>query len=90
MRPTLPRPAPLAAPAMICAGAALSQPVDQGPRNTDLAPAFPQQTRVTGEERLLSGIGRVRGIAVGPDGALILLLDLDGGASVQRVTRGGG
>jgi glucose/arabinose dehydrogenase len=41
---------------------------------------------VTGEERLLPGIGRVRDVEEAPDGALLLLIDADDGA-VLRVSR---
>ncbi|AGT10302.1 PQQ-dependent sugar dehydrogenase [Paracoccus aminophilus] len=44
------------------------------------------QGRVVGEQRLLEGIGRVRDVAVAPDGAIYLLTDADKGALI-RVTR---
>ena len=43
-------------------------------------------TRVTGEERLLAGIGRLRDVEEAPDGALLLLIDAADGA-VVRVSR---
>ena len=44
-------------------------------------------TRVTGEERLAQGIGRVRDLIVASDGSLMVLLDEPGGTTVQRLTR---
>ena len=44
--------------------------------------------RVTGEERLLAGIGRVRDIELAPDGALILAIDAPG-TPLMRVARAG-
>ncbi len=43
-------------------------------------------TMVTGEERLLTDIGRVRDVEEAPDGALLLLIDAGDGA-VMRVSR---
>lgn len=45
------------------------------------------QTRITGEERLMQGIGRVRDVIVASDGALMVLLDEPDGATVQRLSR---
>jgi glucose/arabinose dehydrogenase len=42
---------------------------------------------VVGEERLLTDLGRIRDVAVDADGALLVLVDADGG-SVMRVTPG--
>lgn len=44
--------------------------------------------RVTGEQRLAEGIGRVRDIEVAPDGALLVLLDGDPGSLVRLTRRG--
>jgi glucose/arabinose dehydrogenase len=44
-----------------------------------------QGDTVTGEERLLTGQGRIRDLAVAPDGALLALTDADDGA-VLRLT----
>jgi len=44
--------------------------------------------RVTGEERLLTDLGRIRDVEVAADGALLLLIDAPGSA-VMRITRGG-
>jgi glucose/arabinose dehydrogenase len=44
-----------------------------------------QGDTVTGEERLLTGHGRIRDLAVAPDGALLALTDADDGA-VLRLT----
>ncbi len=44
--------------------------------------------RVTGEQRLAEGIGRVRDIEVAPDGALLVLIDGESG-SLLRLTRRG-
>jgi glucose/arabinose dehydrogenase len=41
--------------------------------------------RVTGEERLLTDLGRIRDVETAPDGALLLLTDSPAG-SVLRVT----
>ena len=41
---------------------------------------------VTGEERLLSGLGRVRDVAVDDDGALLVLTDYEDGRIV-RISR---
>ncbi|MRX49789.1 PQQ-dependent sugar dehydrogenase [Paracoccus sp. S-4012] len=46
-----------------------------------------QDDRVAGEARHLQGIGRVRDVAVAPDGALMLLIDADNGSMI-RVSRG--
>ncbi|MFC3569598.1 PQQ-dependent sugar dehydrogenase [Paracoccus simplex] len=44
--------------------------------------------RVTGEQRLAQGIGRVRDIEVAPDGALLVLIDGDPGALIRLTRRG--
>jgi glucose/arabinose dehydrogenase len=44
-------------------------------------------TRLTGEERLLTDIGRVRDAEEGPDGSLLMLIDAPDWA-VMRVSRG--
>ena len=44
--------------------------------------------RVTGEQRLAEGIGRVRDVEVAPDGALLVLIDGESG-SLMRLTRRG-
>lgn len=44
--------------------------------------------RVTGEQRLAEGIGRVRDIEVAPDGALLVLIDGDPGSLVRLTRRG--
>lgn len=46
-----------------------------------------ENDRVSGEARHLPGIGRVRDVAVAPDGAVMLLIDADNGQMI-RVTRG--
>jgi glucose/arabinose dehydrogenase len=38
---------------------------------------------VTGEERLLTDHGRIRDVAVAPDGALLILTDADDGALLR-------
>lgn len=43
--------------------------------------------RVTGEQRLAAGIGRVRDIEVAPDGALLVLIDGDPGSLVRLSRR---
>ncbi len=44
--------------------------------------------RVTGEQRLVQGIGRVRDIEIAPDGALLVLIDGDPGSLVRLSRRG--
>ena len=39
--------------------------------------------KVSGEARYLNGIGRVRDLAVAPDGALMLVTDADNGAVIR-------
>ncbi|RQP05846.1 MAG: PQQ-dependent sugar dehydrogenase [Paracoccus sp. BP8] len=44
--------------------------------------------RVTGEQRLAAGLGRIRDIEVAPDGALLVLIDDDPGALIRLARRG--
>ena len=44
--------------------------------------------RVVGEERLLDGQGRIRDVAVAPDGALLVLTDADDGALLRLTPEG--
>ncbi|WP_313352844.1 PQQ-dependent sugar dehydrogenase [Paracoccus sp. (in: a-proteobacteria)] len=44
--------------------------------------------RVVGEQRLASGIGRVRDIEIAPDGALLVLIDDDPGQLIRLSRRG--
>ena len=44
--------------------------------------------RITGRERLLDGIGRIRDIEVGADGAIYLLLEHRSGSRIVRLVRG--
>ena len=46
-----------------------------------------EDTRVTGEERLAEGLGRLRDLLIASDGAVMVVLDESGGPSVQRLTR---
>ena len=39
--------------------------------------------RVVGEERLLEGAGRIRDVAVAPDGAVLVLTDAGNGALLR-------
>jgi glucose/arabinose dehydrogenase len=39
--------------------------------------------RVTGEQRLAEGLGRIRDIEIAPDGALLVLTDEDPGALIR-------
>ena len=43
--------------------------------------------KVVGEERLLTDAGRIRDVAVAPDGAVLVLTDADEGA-LLRLTKG--
>jgi len=46
--------------------------------------------RIVGEERLLTDLdSRIRGVSEGPDGALYVLTDGNGGKIVRLVPRGG-
>lgn len=45
----------------------------------------PGGPRVTGEERLLAGVGRIRDVEVAPDGAVLVLTDADDGAILRLV-----